>query len=219
MFGYGHEALHGLALEALVPESLRDAHRAHRSQYMDKPRIRPMGIGYELVGVKRDGQTFPLEIGLSSIVTEKGVIAIASVRDISETRRVRQALERARRDGYTASISRLALESPDYELAIRRMLELTAAALELPAAAILAADWNRSKFRVRAATGLSDQSAEAITSILGDADLLRRTFGTGEHSVVTSEMLQDTPGIRTGIANAGFHDLAMVPLHARHERM
>jgi PAS domain S-box-containing protein len=69
MFGYGHEALHGLALEALVPESLRDAHRAHRSQYMDKPRIRPMGIGYELVGVKRDGQTFPLEIGLSSIVT------------------------------------------------------------------------------------------------------------------------------------------------------
>ena len=219
LFGYGNETLQGLALEALVPESLRDAHRTHRHQYMDKPRIRPMGIGYELVGVKRDGQTFPLEIGLSAISTEKGVIAMASVRDISETRRVRQALERAQRDGYTASISRLALESPDNELAIRRMLELTAAALELSAAAILAVDWNRSIFRVRASTGLSDQSAETITSILGDADFLRSAFGARGQAVVTSEMLRDAPAVSAGLAQAGFHDLAMIPLHARHESL
>ncbi|HET7610418.1 MAG TPA: PAS domain S-box protein [Rhodanobacteraceae bacterium] len=219
LFGYARETLQGLALEALVPESLRDAHRTHRRQYMDKPRIRPMGIGYELTGVRRDGQTFPLEIGLSAIATEKGVVAMASVRDISETRRVRQALERAQRDAYTASISRLALESPDYELAIRRMLELTTAALALPAAAILAIDWNPGTLRVRASTGLSDPSAEAIASILGEADLLRSNFGAGEHAVVTVEMLKDAPAVGAGLAQAGFHDLAMVPLHARHERL
>ncbi|HET7222166.1 MAG TPA: PAS domain S-box protein, partial [Rhodanobacteraceae bacterium] len=173
MFGYGQGALQGLALEALVPESLRRAHRTHRDDYMARPRIRPMGIGYELMGLKHDGQTFPLEIGLSSIATDKGVIAIASVRDISETRRVRQALERAQRDSYIALISRLALESPDYELAIRRILELTVAALELPAAAIFATDWRYNTFHMRASTGLSEQTARTITSILGSADSIR----------------------------------------------
>ena len=221
MFGYSHETLQGLALEALVPESLRHAHRMHRNDYMAQPRIRPMGIGYELMGVKHDGQAFPLEIGLSSIATEKGVIAIASVRDISETRRVRQALERAQRDGYIALISRLALESPDNELAIRRILELTTAALELPAAAILATDWRRSTFHIRASTGLSEQTAQTVTSILGDVDSIRGTFDVREHTVVTSEMLRDGPSAATlaDLSRAGFHDVALVPLYARHETL
>jgi PAS domain S-box-containing protein len=221
MFGYGHGALHGLALEALVPESLRQAHRTHRDDYMARPRIRPMGIGYELEGLKHDGQTFPLEIGLSSIATDKGVIAIASVRDISETRRVRQALERAHRDSYIASISRLALESPDYELAIRRILELTAAALELPAAAIFATDWRHNTFHIRASTGLSEQTARTITSILGNADSIRSSFDARRHDVITSDMLQggSSGSISADLSRAGFHDVALVPLFVRQEAL
>ena len=221
MFGYERGALPGLALEALVPESLRDAHRTHRNGYMAHPRIRPMGIGYELMGMKHDGQAFPLEIGLSSIATEKGAIAIASVRDISETRRVRQALERAQRDGYLASISRLALESPDYELAIRRILELTAAALELPAAAILATDWRQRTFRIRASTGLSEQAARTVTSIFGNAESIRGTIDTREHAVITSEILRDGPSeaVRADLSRAGFHDIALVPLFVRQETL
>ena len=221
MFGYGKGALQGLALEALVPESLRQAHQAHRHDYMVKPRIRPMGIGYELMGLKHDGQTFPLEIGLSSIATDKGVIAIASVRDISETRRVRQALERAQRDSYIALISRLALESPDYELAIRRILELMVAALELPAAAIFATDWRRSAFHIRASTGLSEQTARTITSILGNADSIRGAFDARKHDVITSDMLQDGSSelVRADLSRAGFHDVALVPLFVRQEAL
>ena len=221
LFGYGKGALQGLALEALVPESLRQAHQAHRHDYMVKPRIRPMGIGYELMGLKHDGQTFPLEIGLSSIATDKGVIAIASVRDISETRRVRQALERAQRDSYIALISRLALESPDYELAIRRILELMVAALELPAAAIFATDWRRSAFHIRASTGLSEQTARTITSILGNADSIRGAFDARKHDVITSDMLQDGSSelVRADLSRAGFHDVALVPLFVRQEAL
>lgn len=220
-FGYEHDALQGLALEALVPESLRHAHRMHRHDYMARPRVRPMGIGYELMGLKQDGQMFPLEIGLSSISTDKGVVAIASVRDISETRRVRQALERAQRDGYIASISRLALESPDYELAIRRILELTVAALGLPAAAIFATDWRHSTFHIRASTGLSEQTARTITSILGDADSLGSAIDVRNHTVTTFEMLRDGPheAIRADLSRAGFHDAALVPLFVRQETL
>jgi PAS domain S-box-containing protein len=221
MFGYGQGALQGLALEALVPESLRQAHRSHRDDYMARPRIRPMGIGYELMGLKHEGQTFPLEIGLSSIATDKGVIAIASVRDISETRRVRQALERAQRDSYIALISRLALESPDYELAIRRILELTVAALELPAAAIFATDWRHSTFHIRASTGLSEQTALTITSILGNADSIRSAFDARKHDVITSDMMQDgsSETIHADLSRAGFHDVALVPLFVRQEAL
>ncbi|HET7162159.1 MAG TPA: ATP-binding protein [Rhodanobacteraceae bacterium] len=221
MFGYGQGALQGLALEALVPESLRQAHRSHRDDYMARPRIRPMGIGYELMGLKHEGQTFPLEIGLSSIATDKGVIAIASVRDISETRRVRQALERAQRDSYIALISRLALESPDYELAIRRILELTVAALELPAAAIFATDWRHSTFHIRASTGLSEQTARTITSILGNADSIRSAFDARKHDVITSDTLQggSSETIRADLSRAGFHDVALVPLFVRQEAL
>jgi PAS domain S-box-containing protein len=221
MFGYGHGALQGQMLEALVPESLRHAHRMHRHNYMAQPRIRPMGIGYELMGLKLDGHTFPLEIGLSSITTEKGVIAIASARDISETRRVRQALERAQRDSYITSISRLALESPDYELAIRRILELTTVALGLPAAAIFATDWPRSTFHIRASTGLSEQTARIVTSILGDADSFGSVFDAHNHAVTTSEMLRDGPyeSVREDLARAGFPDVALFPLFVRQEAL
>lgn len=221
MFGYGHDTLRSLTLEALVPESLRHAHHMHRRDYMDQPRVRPMGIGYELLGMKHDGQAFPLEIGLSSINTEQGIVAIASIRDISETRRVRNALERAQRESHIASISRLALESPDYELAIRRILELTAAALGLPAAAIFATDWRHSTFHIRAATGLSEQASGTITAILGDVDSLGSAFDTRNHTVTTAEMLRDGPheSIRADLSRAGFHDVALVPLFIRQEAL
>ena len=221
MFGYGPAALDGVVLEALLPESLRHAHRMHRQDYAARPRARPMGIGYELLAARRDGQSFPVEIGLSPITTEQGVVTIASVRDISDTHRVRRELSRARRDNYAASISRLALESPDYELAIRRMLELTAAALEFPAAAILATDWHHSTFHTRASTGLSGQAAQTLTSILGNVDFVRGIFKAQERSVITSEMLRDEPmaAIRTELARTGFHDFAMVPLYGRFEML
>jgi len=118
-------------------------------------------------------------------------------------------------------ISRLALESPDYELAIRRILELTVAALELPAAAIFAADWRHHTFHVRASTGLSEQTARTVTSVLGDVDAIRNTFEAREHTVITSEMLRHGPieAIRAELSKAGFHDVALVQLFMQRETL
>ncbi len=94
LFGYERTELVGQPVEVLVPESLREGHRGHRTGYFDDPRTRPMGVGLDLFGRRRDGSEFPAEISLSSIQTEQGTLAIAAIRDIGE--RVTAARERER---------------------------------------------------------------------------------------------------------------------------
>jgi PAS domain S-box-containing protein len=105
MFGYAREELIGQPVEILVPERWRDIHTRHRLGYALDPRVRPMGRGLDLVGLRKDGTEFPVEISLSFIVTEDGTQTIGFVTDITE----RLALERAtRQDERLTAVGRLA---------------------------------------------------------------------------------------------------------------
>jgi len=84
MFGYKRAELIGQAVEVLVPRPLRERHVAHRATYMAAPRIRSMGQGLDLAGVKKDGTEFPVEVSLSYVGTDEGTRAIAFITDISE---------------------------------------------------------------------------------------------------------------------------------------
>ncbi len=84
MFGYGRGALLGSGIELLVPERLRSQHAAHRGDFATEPRLRQMGVGLELFGLRVDGREFPVEIGLSPIAVESEEFVITIIRDISE---------------------------------------------------------------------------------------------------------------------------------------
>jgi PAS domain S-box-containing protein len=86
LFGYERGELLGQALEVLLPSRLTKVHHIHRANYFTDPRVRPMGVGLDLVGLKQDGSEFPLEIALSYITTQEGIKAIAFVTDISARR-------------------------------------------------------------------------------------------------------------------------------------
>jgi PAS domain S-box-containing protein len=88
LFGYPRSELIGQRVEMLVPQTVRHAHPAHRSDYVDDPRPRPMGAGAELAGRRRDGTEFPAEISLSAIETEDGMIVSAAVRDVTDRKRI-----------------------------------------------------------------------------------------------------------------------------------
>jgi PAS domain S-box-containing protein len=89
LFGYGPGELVGIEVESLVPPEVRGDHQAHREAYARRPRPRPMGIGLELAGVRRDGTRVPVEISLSPFREGGEDLVISVVRDLTERRRLR----------------------------------------------------------------------------------------------------------------------------------
>jgi PAS domain S-box-containing protein len=92
LFGYCREALLGQPIEILVPERFLKAHVGHRESYHAQPRTRPMGVGLDLAGRRKDGSEFPVEISLSPIETEEGQQVISIVRDISDRKEAERRL-------------------------------------------------------------------------------------------------------------------------------
>ncbi len=92
MFGYSRKELLGATIELLIPECSRGGHIRNREEYFANPRIRPMGIGLDLAGRRKDGAEFPVEISLSYIETGDGTFAIAFVTDITARKKLEEQL-------------------------------------------------------------------------------------------------------------------------------
>lgn len=132
LFGYPADGLDGLPVETLVPDESRERHRRYADGYMAQPRVRPMGdTEQELSGQRLDGSRFPVEIALSPFESDAGTRFLASIRDVSETRRVQQSLLRARYDALLARIGQLAVESSDSESVIQAVPSLLAEPLQI----------------------------------------------------------------------------------------
>lgn len=91
-FGYGREELLGQPIEILMPAAFRQDHPQHQAAYQQNPHVRPVGVGLDLYGIRRDGSHFPVEISLSPLHTESGILVTAAVRDITERRRAEEQL-------------------------------------------------------------------------------------------------------------------------------
>lgn len=98
LFGYSREELLGQPVEMLVPTRLRDKHVGHRETFAQDPRRRPMGIGMELAGVRKDGSEVPVEISLSPLETGEEIFIVSAIRDISERKVFERELQAKNRE-------------------------------------------------------------------------------------------------------------------------
>jgi PAS domain S-box-containing protein len=94
VFGYSREELLGQRVEMLVPERRREAHSSQRRGFLADPHARPMGVGLDLNGRRKDGTEFPVEVSLSPLPTESGLLVSSAIRDVTERKRA-DVLERS----------------------------------------------------------------------------------------------------------------------------
>jgi PAS domain S-box-containing protein len=93
LFGYSTEELLGQPLSLLLPERYQEGHQALVARYLDRPRMRPMGSGLELLGRRKDGREIPLEISLGPLALDGRAQVVAAIRDISERREAERIQE------------------------------------------------------------------------------------------------------------------------------
>jgi PAS domain S-box-containing protein len=90
LFGYAREELLGKSVDLLVPERYRGQHGSFRQGFLASPKVRSMGVGRELFGLRKDGKEVPVEIGLTPVATEEGLFVLSSIVDISARKRAEE---------------------------------------------------------------------------------------------------------------------------------
>lgn|GEM_PF-1276156 len=103
LFGYRDDELIGRPVEILMPARFQHAHVNKRDNYMDAPVSRPMGAGSELLGIRKDGVEFPLEVGLGALSVGNENLVIATISDITERKHSEALLIEAKRKSDAAS--------------------------------------------------------------------------------------------------------------------
>jgi len=87
IFGYTSSELIGMPLTVLMPESLRDSHKAGFHDYLMTDQRYLNWQGVELVGLRKNGEQFPIEVSFGEVIKGSRHIFTGFIRDITERRR------------------------------------------------------------------------------------------------------------------------------------
>jgi PAS domain S-box-containing protein len=91
-FGYADSnELVGHKMEVLIPRRFHPAHVEVRNEYIEKPERRPMGMGMDLFGAKKNGEEFPVEVSLNNYQAGGESFVIAFISDITKRKEIENA--------------------------------------------------------------------------------------------------------------------------------
>ena len=93
LFGYSEREIVGQNVRILMPEPYSSAHDSYLQRYLGTGERRIIGIGRVVVGRRRDGSTFPMELAVGEVRTEHGRRFTGFVRDLTERHRTERRLQ------------------------------------------------------------------------------------------------------------------------------
>lgn len=103
IFGYTRDELIGRRVEVLIPDRYHSMHEEHRTRYYGHPSPRFMGTGRELLALRKNGAEFPVEVSLSPLRTDGGLLVSAAIRDITDRKRT-EAVARLAMDRLVSAV-------------------------------------------------------------------------------------------------------------------
>jgi PAS domain S-box-containing protein len=99
IFGYTAAEVVGRNISMLMPEPFRSAHDHYIQNYLRTGQARIIGIGREVIGLRKDGRTFPMDLSVSEVRIGPRRLFTGMVRDISERRQLeKEVLEATARE-------------------------------------------------------------------------------------------------------------------------
>lgn len=162
-FGYAEEELIEKMVEILIPQRFYNKHVHHREQYAENPQTRPMGLGLDLFGVRKDGSEFPVEVSLGHYTNNGSKYIVAFITNIS----VRKAAETEIEKLNIELENTVLLRTKDLQEAKRRLenvLSFQKTLLDTAGAMIIATDENGiiKLFNPEAASKLGYSESEVV---------------------------------------------------------
>jgi len=219
-FDYARDELLGRPVEMLLPERLRGVHVGHRAGYHAVPRTRPMGMGLDLLARRKDGSEFPVDVNLSPLESDGGMLVTSVVRDITERKRAEEEIRRRQREAEElARVGRALSQSLDPAVVSQRIADGVRELLGAPAVMVFRAD---PEAREQIVLAVSGDVGGAFTPGLA---FPRDTGATGlalrEGRVIASPDILDDPRIAKAadtearVERAGYRAVLAVPLTLR----
>ena len=189
-------------VELLLPQRLRAAHRRHRRRYLADARPRVMGAALELWGLRKDGHEFPVDVSLSPLTTDSGVLVVAAIRDVTARWRSDRAAASKMRE-----LAGIASTDPLTGLPNRREFERLLALPRQDGFAILALDVDRLK-TVNDVHGHEAGDAHlraiagALRTAMRDGDFVARTGGDEFAALLPDRNLKDAATVAERLRRA-----------------
>jgi two-component system sensor kinase FixL len=94
MFGYAAREAVGINISRLMPEPYASEHDEHIRRYMTTRRPTVLGVVRELLGLRKDGTVFPLELAASEMRLGDRLRFLGVVRDITQNKKAQEALKK-----------------------------------------------------------------------------------------------------------------------------
>ena len=218
LFGYSHDELIGKPVEHLMPARFRGQHPSMRHAYMRNVRVRPMGAGLNLFGLRQDGTEFPVEISLSPIDGDGRDLVAAAIRDVTDRKRIEDELgaqlEEMRR---LHEMSTRLVEAADLPKMLEEVLDATIALQRADYGNIQLREPATGLLKIVAQRGFSPVFLEHFASVdMNEPSACGRALRAGKRVVIEDvEADADYQPHRALAAHEGYRGVQSTPIRGR----